>query len=110
MQALLRLLWESKVVFISHRWTRPPVRDEAGEVLEPGSPDDDNNTKYRLICKGVEALMKQLHWKKHQTYLWMDFCCVKQVWELDRAQARGLLVHWFVASERALGANRSFFS
>lgn len=63
---------DAKLVFISHRWLRPNADPKIAH------PDDDDGTKHKLICAGIQKLAEKKKWNTHQVYLWLDFCGVEQ--------------------------------
>jgi hypothetical protein len=62
----------AKLVFISHRWFRP------NEDPKIAHPDDEHNSKHKLVCAGIQKLAEQKKWNIQHMYLWLDFCGVEQ--------------------------------
>lgn len=63
---------DAKLVFISHRWLRP------NEDPKVAHPDDEHNSKHKLVCAGIQKLAEQKKWNTNHIYLWLDFCGVEQ--------------------------------
>eukprot|EP00808_Paulinella_micropora_P021607 g18055.t1 len=57
-------------VFVSHRWVRSAQ----------GHPDDEGNSKFSLLLKGVEWLCKAMAptLPLENVFLWVDYCCINQ--------------------------------
>ena len=72
---------EGKVaIFISHTWWDRDFKDEtndASDVYDKGSPDwqsgEKKNLKWRVICAGVERLIKQKRLKAKNVMIWCDW-------------------------------------
>eukprot|EP00947_MAST-08B_sp_MAST-8B-sp1_P000117 g117.t1 len=54
------------VVFISHRWCRDK------------HPDDEDHAKYKLLCRGLRAIMKRDRLDEALGSVWMDYACIDQ--------------------------------
>ena len=64
------------VIFISHRWWYHPPNRPAG-TYDWGGPDHVEghkaNLKWRLICEGVDALIKKDNLQVDKVALWIDW-------------------------------------
>jgi len=80
---------ESDVVcFVSHRWWGDSV------------PDDEEGSKYDLLCHGLQRLIRQQQLDKSRVVIWCDWACIEQ--DDKDAKSRG------VASLIAYAAQSSF--
>jgi len=72
-----------KVLFLSHRWFRPWLTQEACEQQghiwagEP-HPDDADGSKFALLIAGIESIAAQRDWALSEIAVWMDFACIDQ--------------------------------
>lgn len=92
LDGIVVIRFEGKVViFISHTWWDRASQDEdqlaeadrrrrAGKKPDPydaGAPDyqsgDKKDLKWRVICAGVEALMKEMNLRAEDVMLWCDW-------------------------------------
>ncbi len=75
--------WDSKLIFISHRWLRPWHTQKECEHhghawAGMAHPDDAACSKHRLICAGLDKLAAKKEWDAEKVFLWLDFCGVEQ--------------------------------
>ena len=59
---------ESLLIFVSHRW----LQSEANQ------PDDEMNSKFKLIVEGLEKMKASLCPKIKNIFLWCDYSCINQ--------------------------------
>ena len=59
-----------KIIFVSYRWLQPE--------RTPPLPDDEQNTVFKSIVKGVEEIMADTGWEEREVALWVDYACVNQ--------------------------------
>ncbi len=60
----------SLIIFISHCWLR-------GRDVRP-HPDNEENSKYKLIVSAVNKIWKAFAPTMKHLYLWIDFSCINQ--------------------------------
>ncbi|KAG8461039.1 hypothetical protein KFE25_003608 [Diacronema lutheri] len=56
------------VVFVSHRWWGLGARE----------PDDAHETKYALICQGVQSIIAAHGLPAERVAIWIDYACIDQ--------------------------------
>ena len=74
-----------RVIFISHTWWDRTFKDETSDPqdkYDKGAPDKqsgpDKDLKYKIICKGVENLMKEKGLNEDEVALWIDWQSIYQ--------------------------------
>mmetsp|Transcript_9583 Transcript_9583/g.24377 ORF Transcript_9583/g.24377 Transcript_9583/m.24377 type:complete len:519 (-) Transcript_9583:807-2363(-) len=85
-EGVTRLVRSSdEVIFISHRWWQPAA----------GHPDDTYGSKYGLICRGVDQLLRRHSGiNPSNAVLWADFASIEQDnRELQQAGIASLVVY-----------------
>lgn len=92
---------QAKIVYISHRWARP--WQTMFECMKYGHkwagmahPDNEEKSKYVLMCKALKALASKNKWDISKVYVWLDFACIDQddraLWAKGVASLRGYIV------------------
>lgn len=78
-------------IFISHNWFRglPEVEGKEDSLIIMNKPDNSKNVKYELCVKGISETLRLYapSTKDTQTYLWLDYSCLKfhnELSDLDR--------------------------
>ena len=82
---------EGKVaIFISHTWWHRDFVDETNDPKDKydrGCPDwqsgEKKNLKWRVICAGVQRLLKQEGLKEEEVSLWVDW---QSIYQDDKAE------------------------
>ena len=79
-----------RVIFISHTWWDRTFKDETSDPkdqYDKGAPDKqsgpDKDLKYKIICKGVENLIKEQGLDEDEVALWIDW---QSIYQDDKAE------------------------
>ena len=65
-QSTRTLFTRQWVVFVSHRWCRTT------------HPDDEDNAKYLLLCRGLRAIIERDGLDESNVSVWIDYACIDQ--------------------------------
>lgn len=66
----------SLIIFISHCWLRGWNGAEGWDGRP--HPDDAKGSKYELVVKGVELILKSMASEMKHCYIWLDYGCIDQ--------------------------------
>ena len=83
-------------IFVSHTWWDRAYVDETNDRENPydkGAPDyqsgDKKDKKWRIICKGVEALIQNKELRAEDVVLWVDWQSIYQ--DVEKEKLKGVM-------------------
>jgi len=89
------------VIFISHTWWDRDFKDETNDpndLYDRGTPDHQTGAKkdlkWRIICDGVQRLIKRDGLNEDDVHLWIDWQSIYQDDKAMKSKGVRSLIHW----------------